>query len=203
MSTQAATRSRRLGQAEEPEWMVWAWVILLLIVGLGIKTSVLGRLARAEESGVALSYPAGWTWMETTDSTQLLYVADTFASAGFPTGVEVREVPLSTVGRNLEQLSDIGLAWSTYHGRDLLAYRALSLTPLTLNGREALALGYAYVPTPGQGVQVSGLPVVVQAQDLLFKQGEQLLVVTFAAEATRYAELTATWQAIQASIQLQ
>lgn len=203
MSTQAATRGRRLARAEEPEWLVWAWVVLLLAIGLGIKMSVMGRLTRAEESGVVLNYPAGWTWMETTDSTQLLYVADPFASAGFPTGVEVREVPLSTVGRNLEQLSDIGLAWSTHHGRELLAYRALNVTPVTVNGREALALGYAYVPAPGQGAQSSGLPVVVQAQDLLFKQGDQLLIVTFAAEATRYAELTATWQAIQSSIQIQ
>lgn len=203
MATQATAQAKPQGRAEEPEWMVWALVALLLVAGLLIKLNATGQVVQATESGITLNYPAGWTRMVPTDPTQTLYAADSFSSAGFPTQVQIHEYPLADVGRNLEALGDINLAWSTRHGRDLMAYRALNVQTVTLDGQTASALEYAYIPTPAQGGDATGLPVVVQAEDLLLKQGDQLIVITFTADAAHYAELAETWQAIQASIQVQ
>lgn len=172
---------RRMTRAEEPEWLVWALVIGLLAVGLLLKTAVAGRAEGFSAHGVSLSYPAEWT--QSTAPEQLLYAADLFSSAQFPTSVTVRQVPTSEIGRNLSSLGDIAMAWNTRLSKELQIYRSLNNVPTTISGHDAVMIEYAYVPQVTRGSGASAPPVVARAQDYLIQQGETLTIVTLAANA--------------------
>jgi hypothetical protein len=188
---------RRLMREEEPEWIVWGLVIAMLVVGLLLRNTIEGRTQSFSAIGVSLSYPATWTNQAQTD--QLLYAADFLSSAQFPTAVMVRQVPMAEVGRNLASLSDISLAWSARQAQDHLAYRALSVKQVSVDGREAAQVDYAYIPPAATG---SSMPVVARAQDFLIRQGDTLTIITLAANANIAETESGTWQAILASIRI-
>lgn len=189
---------RQLMREEEPEWFVWALVLVMLAIGLVARVATSGQTKPFSESGVALSYPAEWS--ELAWEGRLLYAADPLSSGSFPTSVSVQQLPMADVGQNLEALSDVALAWSTRQGKELLGYRALRVEPTTLNGQEAVRIEYGYVASPQMGTASSTLPVVARAQDILIRQGETLTVITLAADADSFDGASATWEAILASV---
>ncbi|MFQ5612721.1 MAG: hypothetical protein ACE5H9_11375 [Anaerolineae bacterium] len=194
MTTIATSIHRRLMREEEPEWIVWALVIVLLVAGLLVKNAVQGRTESFSADGVSLSYPATWTRLTGPD--QLLFAGDPFSSAQAPTGVIVRQMPLAEMGRNLSSLSDLALAWTTRQGRELQAFRSLSVEPTTVNGQEAVMVEYAYVPQGGAG----RAPAVARARDYLLRQGDALTIITLAADANAFEAENNTWQAILATV---
>jgi len=198
MTTLAMSAHRRLMREEEPEWIVWSLVILMLVVGLLVRNGVEGRTQSFSANGVSLRYPD--TWTNRTETGQLFYAADFLSSAQFPTAVMVRQVPVAEVGRNLTTLSDIAMAWSTRQGRDLLAYRTINVEQTTVDGQEAVRVEYAYVPQATTGGSV---PVVALAQGFLIRQGDTLTIITLAANANLFEAENGTWQAILASIDVQ
>ena len=50
----------------------------------------------------------------------------------------------------------------------------------------ALVSTYAYIADPTRDVGANGLPVVVEAQDIMFLEGGQFLVATLAADASAW-----------------
>lgn len=198
MTTTAMSLHRRLMREEEPEWIVWALVIVMLALALFLRNSVTGHTQNFNEGGVSLNYPAAWTQMAEPD--QLLHAVDPFSSAQFPTGVTVRQVPLAEVSRNLSSLSDIALAWSTRQGRDLLAYRTLNVAQTTVNGQEAVLVESAYVPQVAMGSSTGSVPVVARAQNFLFQQGDTLTIITLAADANVFEAENNVWQDILATV---
>jgi hypothetical protein len=192
---------RRSSRAEEPEWIVWLAVIVLLAAGLLLKNSVEGRTQNFSASGVSLSYPA--EWVQLTKADQLLYAADPFSSAQFPTGVLVRQIPVTEVGRNLSTIGDFAVAWAVVEARDKQVYRTLGIEPVTVNGQEVIVVNYAYVPETAEGGQASSLPVVARAQDFLFLRNQTLTVVTLAANANVFETESDAWQAILDTVQVQ
>lgn len=196
MTTATMDVRRRLMRQEEPEWIVWALVVVLLVAGWLVKGSVEGRTESFSAGGVSLRYPA--TWTRQTGPDELLSAADLLSSAQAPTGVTVRQVPVSEVGRDLASLTDVALAWTTGRGEGLLAYRPLGVEETTVNGQAAVRLDYAYVP---QG-SVSSVPAVARAQDYLIQQGDTVTIITLAADANVFEAETDTWQAILATIEV-
>ncbi len=200
MTTKVTSVYQRLMHEEEPEWMVWVLVIALLLLGLLVKGSVVGRTTLFDGGVVTLRYPAEWIMMPREEADEIFHVADPFASAHYPTSLHVCQHPVEDIGRNLQALNDIALAWSMRHGKDLLAYSALNLEPMDLQGTDAVVLDYAYVAPPAEAQSAASLPVVVEAQDVLFLNGETLVVVTLAADATTFESLSDTWQMILSAI---
>lgn len=201
MTTNSMTLPRRLRRSEEPEWVVWLVVILLLVAGLFLKISIEGRTRNFSGSGVSISYPA--EWVQLTGEGQLLYVADPFSSAQFPTGVSVYQVPVEEVGRNLTTLGDVAAAWAIRQGQDKQVYRVLSIEPASINGQNAVRVEYAYIPQTVPGVHTGTVPVVARAQDYLVRQGESLTIITLAAVASVFETKTNQWQAVLDTVQIQ
>lgn len=201
MTTNSMALPRRARRSEEPEWVVWLVVILLLIAGLFLKISIEGRTRTFNGSGVSISYPNGW--VQLTGEGQLLYVADPFSSAQFPTGVTVRQLPVEEVGRNLATIGDVAAAWAMRQGRDKQVYRVLSIEPATINGQNAVKVEYAYVPQVAPGGQTNAVPVVARAQDYLVQQGESLTVFTLAAAANVFETNMDLWQSVLDTVQIQ
>jgi hypothetical protein len=200
MTTVAIETPHRMRRAEEPEWIVWATVILMLAVGLVLRVSTERRMASFSQGGLSLRYPVGWTSMAADTPGHLLYVADPFSAPQSPTGVQVWQVPTADVSRRQQSLGDLALAWSAQQARELASYRVLGVEATTVNNQQAVAIDYAYVAEPTIGTAAASIPVVVQAQDVLVVHGDTLTIVTFAADANVYQNESETWHEILAAL---
>lgn len=200
--TATTVRARRpvLGR-EEPEWLVWLLVILLLAIGLIVRTAVTGRTEQVSEGNVGLSYPAGWTVMP-ADSGQLLRVAEPIESTLFPATVTVSQVPLADITDNPEvTLGDLALKLSNDHSEDLTSYQVLTIEPARVKDQDAVKLRYVYVTEP----ELAGpntIPVVAEGEDVLLRQGDALTVVTFVADSDAYDGMRDVWGRILNSLEL-
>ncbi|HMO60245.1 MAG TPA: hypothetical protein PKC19_23075 [Roseiflexaceae bacterium] len=58
MTTGTVTRPN--WRTEEPEWVVWLTVILALLIGLGLRSAVVGRMQTVQAGPTTISYPANW-----------------------------------------------------------------------------------------------------------------------------------------------
>ena len=201
MTINSMTLPRRARRSEEPEWVVWLVVILLLVAGLFLKISAEGRTRDFSGSGVAISYPA--EWVQLTGEGQLLYVADPFSSAQFPTGLTVRQIPVEEAGRNLATIGDVAAAWAIRQGQDKQVYRVLNIEPASINGQDAVRVEYAYVPQAVPGGHTNAVPVVARAQDYLVQQGESLTIITLAAAANVFEANADLWQSVLDTVQIQ
>lgn len=201
MTTNSMALPRRARRSEEPEWVVWLVVILLLVAGLFLKISIESRTRTFNGPGVSISYPDGW--VQLTGEGQLLYVADPFSSAQFPTGVTIRQLPVEEVGRNLATIGDVAAAWAMRQGQDKQVYRVLNIEPAIINGQNAVRVEYAFVPQTAPGGQTNTVPVVARAQDYLVQQGESLTVFTLAAAASVFEANADLWQSVLDTVQIQ
>jgi hypothetical protein len=83
-------------------------------------------------------------------------------------------------------------------------YRELSAERMTVYGDQpALVTTYAYIADPTRDMGASGLPVVVEAQDIMFLQNGQVIVVTLAADANAWADEDNEFAIITNSLRLQ
>ena len=187
------------GRAEEPEWVVWAAVIVLLVIGLLVRGTIEGRVTRFSENGVTLSYPAGWSVQSGEEPGQLLHVADSLSPALASTGVTVRRIAAVELGRNVQSVGDMALMWSNRQGQDLLGYNVLGIEPMKVRGQDAVAIDYAYVIQPPG----AGIPVIIRAEDILLQAGDQVTIISFAATADEYEAQADTWQQVLASLDVQ
>lgn len=91
--------------------------------------------------------------------------------------------------REGEGIEDARAALSLERSRSLDRYRELEVTPVAvLDDQPAVIVTYAYIADPTRDSGAAGLPVVVEAQDLLFRQGNQWVAITFAADAAHFVD---------------
>lgn len=180
---------------EEPEWVVWLLVGLLLIAGVAVKAAVTGRTEQLGTAGVTLEYPAGWTRTTGDDPAEGVRAGDPLTQ----TAVRVRSVPAADFGRNLTTLTDLALAWSSRSASELSNYSTLGVESDVIQGTDVVRIEYAYVVPPAP----SSVPTVVRAEDVLIQRGDIVSVVTFTADATTFEDAGTVWQTILASLNLQ
>ena len=65
--------------------------------------------------------------------------------------------------------------------------------------QDAIKVAYAYVADPILATSNS-VPVVAQAEDVLIRQGDDVVIVTFAADATTYEQATPTWTKVLSTL---
>lgn len=199
MTTISKAKNFLLGE-QEPEWIVWALVIVMLFAGFLIKGSTEGKTEAFTGGGVSLSFPEAWSLSSPEGEGQLLKAADPLTSAGFATEVQVWQLPVSSVGRNLPFLEDVAFAWTNQRANGLESFTALNTTSSTVDGKPAISVEYAYIAAPSTA---ASLPAVVHAVDVLVQQGETLTVISFAAEAQAFDATASTWQSILKSVKIQ
>ncbi len=192
---------RQLMAEEEPEWLVWALVILMLAVGGLVGTVVERRTVTVKAGEIALSYPAGWVNMGTGEPFEVLRVGEPFETAIFPAQISVRQMPVAEVSTTAQTLGDLALKWSARQTQDLTGYKVLSIEPAQIQDQEAVKVEYVYVAEPPMAGP-EGIPVVVRGADYLIRQEETLTVVTFSAGADAYERQTAIWARILAALKL-
>lgn len=192
---------RRHMREEEPEWLVWALVAVMLIIGWSVGFIIERRTNTATLDNLSLRYPAGWVNMAGEDPFELVHVGEPFEVASFPASASVRQMPITEVSTTAQTLGDLALKWSHKQVEALLGYKVFSVEPAKVQEQEAVKIEYVYVAEPPMGGPDS-IPVIARATDLLMRQGDTLTVTTFSAEAAAFDGLATTWGRILASLKL-
>lgn len=142
----------------------------------------------------AITYPARWVIVP--DEASLWQAIDPDSSGAFKARLQVSTRQLEA-GDSLDAAS---IAWLLQRS-SLPSFRNLATrSDVQMQGHPASLLTYAYVTDPRLEVGQPGLPVVVQAQDLLWVDDAttppRLLVLTVAAEAATWDEQAPVFQRI-------
>ena len=172
------------------DWVLALCIAVLLALGWGVRMLALdnSRTISLGEGLPEITYPG--TWAVDSAAAPLLFSARNGASrTTFDAILNVSGLPV----RPQETLDTVRSSLALRRSQELDRYRELAAEPVVVLGdRPALLTTYAYIADPTRESGANGLPVVVQAQDLLFLANTQWLVVTTAADAAAWeAELPA------------
>ncbi len=192
--------------AEERRNLILVLLVALLALsgGLGLKWYTQNTMHTARLGGVIpdLEYPASWV---SIPAEEVLWQAINPNSAStFKTRVQV-SVRTIQADENLDTLS---VSWLLQRNSTLEKFRNLAtISNVQVAGSPAVLITYAYVADPALDLGLPGLPVVVQAHDLLWVGGtleqRQMVVVTVAADAERWDDEEPVLQRILTSIGMQ
>ena len=178
------------------DWVLLGCVLLLLAAGWLVRWLALDT-QRTTDLGIglpAIAHPSGWYPSTPTGDTSadaaapnegvLFEVTNPASPSTFAPVIRIESLPVRQ-GDDLDTLRmDLGLRRS----REFDRYRELTADPvLVLDDRPAVLTTYTFVADPTHASGAYGLPVVVQAQDLLFRQDNRWLIATVAADAAEFA----------------
>jgi hypothetical protein len=176
--------------------MVVVLFAFFLSVGVRQQARSVSRGLELGDGLPTLRYPAGWL----TSQPDFLHF-----QARNPASASIFDAQMDVVLRDLkdeESLERARAAWGLQRSQELLQYRELAVeTGVVLENQPALRITYGYVADPTRESGANALPVVVQAQDLLFVQSSKLVVVTVAADAnawqTEVDHFQVVWRGVQ------
>lgn len=150
-----------------------------LLAGWLYMGSVESRTLPFEAGGLKASVPAGW--IQSEPGGDMLVQVRERASAGFQTEYSITQQPLTAESGLNEVVSLLTLK----HGQNLTAFRVLGQQAVTVGGREAYEVNYAYVESD-PNVSHADLPVVVRGVDTIFLNGDKAIIVTYRASEAEY-----------------
>lgn len=202
METTVNTVKRRLLRAEEPEWLVWLMVIAMLGIGLLTRSVVESRMERFKAETISLRYPAAWSNVGSEEPFTVLHVGEGLDAGLFPTSVRVLKMPVAELSTTAQTLGDLVLKWSDKKVEELVAYKVLSIRAATVDEQDAITVDYAYVADPILAT-ANSVPAVARAQDVLIRQGEDVVITTFAADATAYERALPIWTKVLSTLDVQ
>lgn len=158
-------------------------ILFALFLGFGLRSQAFTASRSVEltpELG-RLAYPATWTVRQAPDL--LLRVLDAGSPSAFDTRLEVAARSLRPEETLEEGRAD--LAFKRIAA--LPAYRELAVEEAQVKRHvPALVVTYSYLADPAQENGIVDLPVVVEAQDIVYVDNGQLVVVTAAADANEW-----------------
>jgi hypothetical protein len=167
-------------------------VLFALFLGLGIRNQAIhaSRAVNLGDDLPTLRYPAGWI----TGQPEFLHF-----QATNPASISSFNAQIDVYLRDLQADETLAMAranWALRRSRELLQYRELNSDPVTvLDGLLGLRTRFGYVADPTRESGATGLPVVVEGQDLLFLHDGKLVVITVAADVQ-------DWEAEQEHFQI-
>jgi hypothetical protein len=153
--------------------------LVALLAGWLYMGSVQSRALPFEAEGLKASVPAGW--IQSEPGGEVLMQVRQRASAGFQTEYTVTQQPLTADSGMNEVVSLLTIRY----GQELMGFRVLSQQAVTVNGRDAYEISYAYVEAD-PNVSHLDLPVVVRGLDYIFLNGEQAVIATYRASEAEY-----------------
>ncbi len=180
--------------------LVAAIVLFTLFLAFGIRNQALNASESVQlgENLPRIAYPAGWR-VQGGDGALLHAV-----NAGSPSGFDTQLLVANRALRSDETLEDARADRGIKLATSLNGYRELASERMTIRGDQpALVTSYAYIADPTLDMGATGLPVVVEAQDILFLQDGQLVVVTLAADANDWEDEQGEFAIVTGSLRLQ
>lgn len=153
-------------------------IVTLILLGLGLVNSqrITNNLwaYNSRVAGIEATYPAGWLIDE---SGEYVVRMRNPRARPFKTQYQIRIVPAGGQTSIRNVLDGLTLQRSS----DLAAFRVLSVEDVSVGATTLTRLTFAFVDAdPNPFIQ--RLPVVVKGMDILIRDGERVIVVTFMAE---------------------
>lgn len=179
--------------------LVAAIVLFALFLAFGIRNQVLNasESVRLGENLPRIAYPARWR-VQNSDGALLHAV-----NAGSPSGFDTQLLVTGRALRSDETLEDARADRGIKLASSLNGYRELASEHMAVRGDQpALVTSYAYIADPTLDMGATGLPVVVEAQDIMFLQDGQLVVVTLAADANDWEDEQGEFAIVTNSLRL-
>lgn len=135
----------------------------------------------SQEAGIEATYPAGWL-IDEEDASYIARLRDP-AARPFKTQYRIATAPAGGQTSIRNVLDSLTVQRST----DLAAYRVLSVASVDIGGATYTQMNFAFVEAdPNPFVQ--RLPIVVLGRDIVIRDGDRVIVVTYMAEETRFDE---------------
>ncbi|MBN1121531.1 MAG: hypothetical protein JXJ17_10660 [Anaerolineae bacterium] len=184
------TKNDRFGEV-----LVIALFVVFFGLGLLIQQRASNRLwtYSSREAGIDATYPAGWLLDEQGD-----YVARFIdpKKRPFKTQFMISVVPAGGEA-SIRTVLD---SETVQRSSDLAAYRVLEVGESTEMFGDTVTMDFAYVDAdPNPFVQ--RLPVVVLGRDILFRDGDRVVILTYMAQADSFDEGLPTFERFLSSIQ--
>ncbi len=179
------------------ELALLGWVLFLLLLGWGIRNQTLRahNTHLPAEGLTAIAYPSNWV----VSNGEAFRAANPRSPSTFDSEIAVVSRPLKAG----EELAAARAAWTVSRSRQFQSYREIETLPATvLDGAPALVSTYAYVADPLRNSAVAGLPVVVEAQDIMYVDANHFVVVSLAADATAWAADQLSFDLVRNSLHL-
>jgi hypothetical protein len=157
-------------------WIVFLITITALFLGMIMRSAILSRFTPVERTGVAAQVPAGWVIQNGLASEQMVFTArDPFSANQSYTAILV---PTAADTKP----ADLALLFNLQQARNTQLYRVIDQGVVTVNGKDAYKVHYAYVDPTDQGSQ----PVVVEGVGYIFMNQPKALVVSMEDEASQF-----------------
>ncbi|MGC9356659.1 MAG: hypothetical protein ACP5GX_02275 [Anaerolineae bacterium] len=162
------------------DWAVILFVVVALVIGLVLRSSVLYRTTpfTLSESGISGEAPTGWVSRE-GDAT-LLRLRNPVGRT-FDTRLEVRSQPLADEAAPGLALDAIALE----RANDVTAYQTLNTDAVLVDGKATPRRVFTYVET-NPNPYLDNLPVVVRGTDIALRDEGRVIVVTFLADTENF-----------------
>lgn len=178
-------------------------LVALLAFGLAylvmIQATSRTRTFADADSPLRLSYPAGWSSVDTLQDL-LLKVEDPLTASAFKTTFSVESRLLDPASPpTLQTLLDRRVAERGL----LVGYHFLSERETELSGQRAISSDYAYVAQPIDEPRRAALPVVVRAREYIVIAGDRSYYFTLAAPEDDFERSSRQFELIIRDTQLQ
>jgi hypothetical protein len=189
------------GKSEEPEWVVWLTVLISLLIGWVITTTVTGQTASAPIASGSLRYPASWV---KTKEDGAIFAATDLNNGSYGARISVRQVGKADLigARGQDNLDNAASGWTVLRSQDLEGYRVLKIDQVKLQGRDAVAIEYAYLTDAPEGQAAGAMPALMHAIDTVIASGDQYTILSVAVDQSGGDSLAELNSRIQAGSQL-
>ena len=174
-------------------------VLFALFLGLGIRNQTVNASTWVSlgRGLPRIAYPA--TWMPRTGDEYLVRAVNVGSPSLFDPQMAATARP-----QRADETLELARADRTFQfASSLTGYRELDAEQVMVyRNTPAIMTTYGLIADPTRDSGATGLPVVVQAQDVMFFDNGQFIVVTVAADASQWDAAQADFQTIFASMRL-
>lgn len=174
-------------------------VLFALILALGIRNQVYNAssITTLNAGAVRIAYPERWVMR--TDGESGFTAIHLGSPSTYDSRIAVSSRPLGA-NETLELARfDRGLKLAG----EVAGYRELEAATMeVLNGAPAIVATYGFIADPTRDAGAIGLPVVVEAQDIIFVHNEMVYVVSMSADAVDWATNARDFAVVTDSLRL-
>ncbi len=194
------------GEMRRNDLLVAALLLFAIFLAFGIRNQVLDASKSVQPGGdlPRIDYPASWRMQTPAQEPAADGLLLQAINPGSPSTFDSRLLVTTRALRTDETLEDGRVGRAIKLAGSLPSFRELEAERMTVyNTQPALVSTYAYVADPTQDAAAGGLPVVVEAQDIMFLDNGQFVVVTLAADATEWEAQQRDFAIVTNSLRLQ
>lgn len=154
--------------------------LVALTAGWFFKSGVENAAVPFEAEGITAETPKGWLYTG-AEGNILLRTVD-INSSGFGATYTIRQIAITSEATP----SDVASLVALQYAQDLIAFRVLDQQEVKdINGRDAYMLSYVFVEA-NPDLTHNDIPSIVRGMDLVYRNGERAIVVSFQADETNY-----------------